>query len=311
LLLVLFAGHAIERSGKAYLLPSDALAGDAALLQETAISADRIKELIRASEAGQVMLLFDAFRQHPVASGASPDNPLTESFTRELALDARNREVLAFAALFASSVGQWSYESPAKKQGYFAAALIEAIRGRAANRQREVTLGELVKYLQTAVPQEAQRELGQSARQRPQAVLEGYQADELVVALAESSGQASARATKPDPGELLRAAKTVFIRSKTIYLSPIVLERELLKQPEFNSLGLKIVRNEKEADLVLEVTLPFLTWSWSYTLTHAQTGTLLVNGKIRELTASVAAPKLAAGLIAGAQSLRAPAAPKK
>ena len=311
LLLVFFAGHAIERSGKAYLLPSDALAGDAALLQETAVSAERVKELIRASEAGQVMLLFDAFRQQPVAGSASPDNPLTENFAREVTFDARKREVMAFAALFASSVGQRSYESPAKKQGYFAATLIEAIKGRAANRQREVTLSELVKYLQTAVPQEAQRELGQSAQQRPQAVIEGYQADEVVIALAESGGQANARAIKSDPAELLRAAKSVFIRSKTIYLSPIVLERELLKQRGFNSLGLKVVKNEKEADLVLEVTLPFLTWSWSYTLTHAQTGTLLVSGKIRELTASVAAPKLAAGLIAGAQSLRAPAAPKK
>jgi uncharacterized caspase-like protein len=310
LLLVFFAGHAIERNGKAYLLPSDA-AGDPALMQETAISVERVKELIRASEAGQVLLLFDAFRQQPVAGGQSPDNPLTENFTRELAFDARKREVMASAALFASSVGQRSYESPAKKQGLFAAALIEAIKGRAANRQREVTLSELVKYLQTAVPQEAQRESGPNAVQRPQAVIEGYQADEVVIALAESGGQATARASKPNPGELLRAAKTVFIRSRTIYLNPNVLEGELLKHPDFNSLGLKIVKNEKEADLVIEVKLPFLSWEWNYTLTYAQTGTLLVSGKVRGITDDTASPKLAAGLIAGAQSLRAPATPKK
>jgi uncharacterized caspase-like protein len=310
LLLIFFAGHAIERNGKSYLLPSDAIAGDAALLQETAISIDRIKELIRASEAGQVMLLFDAFRQQPIAGGQSPDYPLTETFTRELGLDTRGGDVMAFTALFASSVGERAYESQSRKQGFFASALIESLKGRAANRQREITLGELVKYLQSAVTQEVQRELGRNARQRPHAVIEGYQADELVVALAESSGQASARASKPEPSELLRAAKTVFIRSRTIYLKPDLLERELLKHPEFNSLGLKIVKNEKEADLVIEINLPFLTWSWNYTLTHAQTRTLLVSGKVRELTAGVAAPKLSAGLIAGAQSLRAPGAPK-
>jgi uncharacterized caspase-like protein len=312
LLLIFFAGHAIERDGKAYLLPSDALANDASLLRETAVSVDRVKELIRATEAGQVVLIFDAFRQQPVAGAVSADNPLTESFTREVAFDTNKREATAFAALFASSVGQRAYEWQSKKQGYFASALIEAIKGRAANRQREVTLNELVKYLQTAVPQETQRDLGQNAQQRPQAVIEGYQADELVVALAESGGQATARASKPDPGELLRSAKTVFIRSKTIYLNPNLLERELAKHPDFQTLGLKIVKNEKEADLALEVTLPFLTWTWTYTLNHQASNTPLANGKIREITAGVATPKLAADVIARAQSLRSPAAtPKK
>ncbi len=311
LLLIFFAGHAVERGGKAYLLPSDALAGDAALLQETAVSLDRVKELIRATAAGQVVLIFDAFRQQPVAGSKSPDNPLTENFTRGLSFDPGTREVMAFAALFASSVGQRAYESQSKKHGYFTAALVEALKGRAANRQREVTLSGLVKHLQTSVPQEAQREMGPSAQQRPQAVIEGYQADELVVALAESGGQASARPSKPDPGELLRAAKTVFIRSRTIYLNPIQLERELLKHPEFQSLGLKVVKIEKEADLVIEVTLPFLTWNWNYTLTHAQTSTLLASGKVREITAGTASPKLAADLIARAQSLRSPTAPPK
>lgn len=308
LLLVFFAGHAIERDGKAYLLPSDALAGDASLLRETAVSVDRVKELIRATEAGQVVLIFDAFRQQPVAGSASSDNPLTENFTREAAFDTNKHEAMAFAALFASSAGQRAYESQSKKQGYFASALIEAIKGRAANRQREVTLDELVKYLQNAVPQETQRDLGQNAQQRPQAVIEGYQADELVVALAESGGQAMARASKPDPTELLRSAKTVFIRSKTIYLNPNLLERELAKHPDFQSLGLKLVKNEKEADLALEVTLPFLTWTWTYTLNHRASNTPLVGGKIREITAGVAAPKLAADIIARAQSLRSPVA---
>src|SRR6185369_11248554 len=143
LLLVFFAGHAIERDGKAYLLPSDAQAGDAVLLQETAISVERVKELIRASEAGQVVLIFDSFRQQPIADAASPDNPLTENFTREIAFDTGKGEAMAFAALFASSVGERAYESQTKKQGYFAAGVVEALKGRAANSKREVTLSGL------------------------------------------------------------------------------------------------------------------------------------------------------------------------
>ncbi|HEY8460185.1 MAG TPA: hypothetical protein VIM99_07380, partial [Blastocatellia bacterium] len=41
LLLIYFSGHVVERGGKNYLLPSDALTGDDALLAETAISVER------------------------------------------------------------------------------------------------------------------------------------------------------------------------------------------------------------------------------------------------------------------------------
>lgn len=55
LLLVSFAGHDIERGGRAFLLPSDALAvNDMALLEDTAIRVDRIKESIRTTGVGQV-----------------------------------------------------------------------------------------------------------------------------------------------------------------------------------------------------------------------------------------------------------------
>src|SRR6266511_1518106 len=48
LLLIYFAGAVVERGGKSYLLPSDALTGNDALLAETAVSVERVKESIRA-----------------------------------------------------------------------------------------------------------------------------------------------------------------------------------------------------------------------------------------------------------------------
>jgi hypothetical protein len=297
LLLIYFAGHVVERGGKNYLLPSDALTGNDALLAETAISVERIKESIRASGAGQVMLVFDAFRREP----------LSEAFTRGLAFDTRNQEAAAFAMLLATGVGQRAYESQAKKQGYFTAALIEALKGRAAGGGREVTLDQLVKYLQTNVPAEAQRDLGDGAQQRPLALIEGYRSDELTLAVSESG----APPAKPDPAELIRAARTIHVRSKTIYLKPKLLEDELLKQPDFQALGLKIVTDVNEADLVVDVTLPFLTWTWTYVVTHQTGATQLANGKIREITAGLASPKLAKDLAARLQALRAPAPSKK
>jgi hypothetical protein len=296
LLLIYFAGHVVERGGKSYLLPSDALTGNDALLAETAVSVERLKESIRASGAGQVMLFFDAFRKEP----------LGEAFTRGLTFDRRNQEAAAFAILLATGVGQRAYESQTNKHGYFTAALIEALKGRAAGGGREVTLDRLVKYLETNVPAEAQRDLGAGAQQRPLAIIEGYQSDELTLAVSEGGAPA-----KPDPAELTRAARTIHVRSNTMFLKPKLLEDELLKQPEFQALGLKIVTDVKEADLVVDVTLPFLSWTWTYVVTHQATNTQLADGKIREITAGFASPKLAKDMAARLQALREPAAPKR
>src|SRR5262245_5651826 len=223
LLLIYFAGHVVERGGKSYLLPSDALTGNDALLAETAVGVERIKESIRASGAGQVMLVFDAFRREP----------LGEAFTRGLTFDTRNQEAAAFVMLLATSVGQRAYESQARKQGYFTAALIEALKGRAAGGGREVTLDRLVAYLQSNVQAETQRDLGAGAQQRPLARIEGYQSDQLALAVSESG----ATPAKPEPAELARSARTIHVRSKTTFLRPKVLEDELLKQPDFQALG--------------------------------------------------------------------------
>jgi hypothetical protein len=241
------------------------------------------------------MLFFDAFRKEPLGESLVRG-------THGLSFDTRNQEAAAFAMLLATGVGQRAYESQTKKQGYFTAALIEALKGRAAGGGREVTLDRLVKYLETNVPAESRRDLGAGAEQRPLALIEGYQSDELTLAVSESG----APPAKPDPAELIRAAKTIHVRSNTIFLKPKLLEDELLKQPEFQALGLKIVGDIKEADLVVDVTLPFLTWTWIYVVKHQASNTQLADGKIREITAGLASPKLAKDMAARLQALRTP-----
>ena len=110
---------------------------------------------------------------------------------------------------------------------------------------------------------------------------------------------------------MTRTARTIHIRSKTVYLKPKLLEDELLKLPDFKGMGLKITGDPKEADLVMEVTLPFLTWMWTYVVTHQASNTPIANGKIREITAGTASPKLARDLVTRLQELRAPGPPRK
>ncbi len=148
LLLLSFAGHGIERSGQAFLLPSDAqVSDDVELLEQTAINVSQIKDRIKKIGVTQVLLILDACRNDPVGR-ANADNPLTPTYTRGFNFDVRNREVQAFATLYATEVGHRAYEFKEKRQGYFTWILVEALRGGAANEKGEVTLANLVKYLQ-------------------------------------------------------------------------------------------------------------------------------------------------------------------
>lgn len=183
LLLIAFAGHGIERGGQAFLLPSDAQVGnDVDLLEQTAINVTTVRERVRKIGVGQVLMILDACRNDPVGR-ANADNPLTAAYTRGFNFELRNREVRAFATLYATEVGKRAYEFKEKRQGYFTWALIEGLKGGAANERGEVTLAGLIRYLQERVPKRVLQDLGAGKEQKPFAVVEGYRADELVIAV--------------------------------------------------------------------------------------------------------------------------------
>lgn len=183
LLLVSFAGHGIERSGRGFLCPSDArIGGSITLLESTAIAVDTVREWIRDTGVKQVLIILDACRNDPSGRG-DQQNKLTDSFAKNFNFDIRNHEVTAFATLYATDVGHVAYEYKEKKQGYFTYLLIEGLKGGAANERGEVTLGSLVTYLQEQVPKRIRLDLGQEKSQKPYAIVGGYRADELVISI--------------------------------------------------------------------------------------------------------------------------------
>jgi tetratricopeptide (TPR) repeat protein len=183
LLLVAFAGHGMERGGQAFLLPADAQISDQiSFLEETAISMTRVKQWIKDTGVGQVLLLLDACRNDPGGRADAP-NPLSNAYVSSFNFDVRNREIQAFATVYATGIGQRAYEYTEKKQGYFSWAVVEGLKGGAANDKGEVTLSQLVKYVQEAVPKRIAIDLGSTKQQKPFAVIEGYRADELVLAV--------------------------------------------------------------------------------------------------------------------------------
>lgn len=184
LFLVSFAGHGIERNGLAFLIPSDAtLTEDIGLLEETAVGVAHLKQRIKDSGVQQVMILLDACRAYPTGRSDS-SNPLTPGFANAFSFDVRNREVTAFAVLYATAVGFRAYEYGEKHQGYFSWAIAQALRGAAANDRGEVTLQALVKYLEDTVPKLVALDYGSKVIQKPFAEIGGYRADELVLAVA-------------------------------------------------------------------------------------------------------------------------------
>jgi len=185
----------MERNSQAFLLPADAQISDqVSFLEETAISMNRVKTWIKETGVGQVVLLLDACRNDPGGRADAP-NPLSNAYTNAFNFDVRNREVQAFATVYATGIGQRAYEYTEKKQGYFSWAIVEGLKGGAANDKGEVTLAQLVKYVQETVPKRIAIDLGSTKQQKPFAMIEGYRADELVVAVTNNASMASNNTT--------------------------------------------------------------------------------------------------------------------
>jgi formylglycine-generating enzyme required for sulfatase activity len=183
LLLFSFAGHGIQREGRAYLLASDSqVNGDLDLLEDTAINVgSQVRDRVEETGIGQVIFILDACRNEPGAGRSGTDNPLSEGFVKQFSFDSRNRDVSAFVILYASEIGHRAYEYIEKRQGYFSWFLVEALRGAAANDRGEVTLGAVIDYLQEKVPQRVALDLGRGKAQKPFAVIEGFKANDLVL----------------------------------------------------------------------------------------------------------------------------------
>ena len=196
LLLVSFSGHGLELGGHAFLLPQDVRDIDEVdSLEDTAIAVTQMKERIRATGVKQVLLILDACRTMPRGREGGTETKLTTSFTSALNFDfnRRNKEIDAFAVLYATAVGFPAYEYSDKRQGYFTYALVEGLKGAAANSDGEVTLKSLVDYLQVQVPRLVGNNIGR--QQKPWAETGGYKADGLVLSVTEKresgSGEAS------------------------------------------------------------------------------------------------------------------------
>jgi tetratricopeptide (TPR) repeat protein len=225
LLFISFSGHAVEINKEAFLLASDSEISDSVTaMGQSGIKIDSIKDIVQENGTSQIMLVLDACRNDPRKSSKT-DNLLSESYFKGFDFYSKEKGVTASATLYATSPGGRSYEDTEKKQGYFTTALIEGLRGKAANQRGEITLDSLETYVQDRVINLTE---GKNVSQVPQFRYKGY-TDNVVLSYLPNSSIAARDATSS--ADLLTVAKTAF-ESKDYSKATEVYKTILLVNPE-------------------------------------------------------------------------------
>jgi hypothetical protein len=102
----------------------------------------------------------------------------------------------------------------------------------------------------------------------------------------------------------IKKARTLFISSDTAYLTVSTLDRALLKQKDWDRLGLNIVDNTVGADLELKVDRLVLTHIHTYVLTDKATGIVLASGRVRAFDGVVASDPMAEQIVKALSAAR-------
>jgi hypothetical protein len=128
--------------------------------------------------------------------------------------------------------------------------------------------------------------------------------DHRALASATSAVEKTPAAQNSGPQDILRGFKSYYVKSDTIYLHRETLQKELQNRPEFPAWELTAAEDAKTADVVITITLPFLTWEWNYRMVYQPTGTVLGSGKVSAAVENTAVPQLAAMIVKRIRDVR-------
>jgi mono/diheme cytochrome c family protein len=116
--------------------------------------------------------------------------------------------------------------------------------------------------------------------------------------------RSTARAVGGDPVAILRSARTIHVRSMTVYLEAQQFENELLKRPEFKSLELAIVKDPRMADIRIEINRAEFSFNYAFTATNPQTSMVVASGKVTAWNGYFAGPRIAKDFLKQIQAAR-------
>jgi hypothetical protein len=128
--------------------------------------------------------------------------------------------------------------------------------------------------------------------------------------LAAAVPQSSAAIVGSEPKQILKNARTIYIRSKTSFLTVGTLDRALVQQKDWEKLGLTIVGDPRVADLFIEIDRPLFTYVHTFVITDKKTTIVLASGKVTAFDGTIASGGLATDIIKIFSAARIPTAPK-
>lgn len=107
----------------------------------------------------------------------------------------------------------------------------------------------------------------------------------------------------------IKNARTIHINSDTVYLTVSTMDRALMKQKDWEKLGLNIVNNPGGADLELQINRLVFTHIHTYVLTDKATSIVLASGRVRAFDGVVASGPMAEQIVRVLAAARLPASP--
>lgn len=113
-----------------------------------------------------------------------------------------------------------------------------------------------------------------------------------------------------DPKQILKQAKTIYIHSKTMFLTVDTLDRALALQKTWPELGLTIVQDPRVADLLIDIDRPLFTYIHTFVIVDKKTSIVLDSGKVTAIDGTVASDGLAKDIVKTFAAARLPAAAK-
>jgi hypothetical protein len=123
--------------------------------------------------------------------------------------------------------------------------------------------------------------------------------------------QSSAAIAGIDPKQILKNAKTIYIRSKTSFLTVDTLDRALVQQKDWEKLWLTIVHDPRVADLLIEIDRPLFTYVHTFVISDKKTTIVLGSGKVTAFDGTIASGGLAKDIVKIFSAAHAPEALKK
>jgi hypothetical protein len=134
---------------------------------------------------------------------------------------------------------------------------------------------------------------------------------QLIAQPAETVPQPIAAAASTDPKQILKNAKTIYVHSKTMFITDEAMDLALTQQKEWPDLGLTIVQDPSAADLLIEVSRVKFTNVHTFILSDKKTSIILNSGNEIAINGDIASRSLAKDIvdIFSAARLSAPAKP--